>query len=123
MKNQNTNKIFTIGVTITAFTAVLQFGSANLAFSQAVELLPINTGNETLDGSLPVFYECIEEAVDASANAPQQVPYFEDEPTKIEVRVRYQEVLVDDPVEVTDDPVVEENKEQEYTCMLKITQK
>ena len=69
MKNQDTNKIFPIGVIITAFTANL-FDLTNVAFSQAVDLLPINTGNETLDGSLPVFFECIEEAVDASENAP-----------------------------------------------------
>ncbi|MBA3977333.1 MAG: hypothetical protein H0X50_03925 [Nitrosopumilus sp.] len=99
MQNQNTNAIFAIAVIMTAFTAVLQFGSANLAFSQEVPLLPINTGNETLDISLPVFYECIEEAVDASENAPQQDSYFEDEPTKNEVRACYQAVFIDNPVE------------------------
>jgi hypothetical protein len=106
MHNQNKNMIFAIGVIITSFNAVLQFGSANLAYSQAVDLTPINTGNVTLDSSLLVFYECIEKAVDASENAPQQAPYFEDEPTKNEVRGCYQEVLVDNSVE-------EENKEQE----------
>ncbi|MEJ7641874.1 MAG: hypothetical protein WKF36_06730, partial [Candidatus Nitrosocosmicus sp.] len=99
MQNLTTNTIFTIAVVVTAFTAVLQYGPANLAFSQAVELIPINTGNVTLDGSLPVFYECIEEAVDTSENAPHQAPYFEDEPTKNEVRGCYQEVLIDNPVE------------------------
>ncbi len=112
MQNQNTNATFTIGVIITAFTALLQFGSTNLAFSQAVDLLPINTGNVTLDGSLPVFYECIDEAVDASENAPHQAPYFEDEPTKNEVRACYQEVFIENPVEqVTDNPAEEENEE------------
>ena len=113
MKNRNTNTIFSIGVIITAFTVIFPFGSTNLAFSQAVELLPVNTGNETLDSRLPVFYDCIEEAVDASANAPQ-APYFEDEPTKNEVRMCYQEVLIGSPVEqVTDNPVGEKNWEGE----------
>ena len=114
MENQNTNTVYSVVVIITTFTALLQLGSTSLAFSQAVDLIPINTGNETLNGSLPVFYECIEEAVDASENAPQQASYFEDEPTKNEVRVCYQEVFVDNPVEqVTDNPVEEDNVEAE----------
>jgi hypothetical protein len=55
MQNPTTNTIFAIAVVVTALTAVMQFGSVNLAFSQAVDLLPINTSNGTLDGSLPVF--------------------------------------------------------------------
>ena len=86
----------------------MQYGPAHLAFSQAVNLLPIYTGNETLDGSLPVFFECMEEAVDSSENAPHQAPYFEDEPTKNEVRACYQEVLIDNPVETVTDSLVEE---------------
>jgi len=111
MRNQNTNTAYSGVVIITTFAALLQLGSASLVFSQAVDLIPINTGNETLNASLPVFYECIEEAVDASENAPQQASYFEDEPTKNEVRVCYQEVLVDNPVEVTDNLVEEESLE------------
>ena len=106
MQNQNTNTVLTVVVLITTFTAMLQLGSTNLAFSQAVDLIPINTGNETLDGSMPLFYGCIEEAVDASENAPEQASYFEDESTKGEIREGYQKVLVDDPV-------VEENGEAE----------
>ena len=74
--------------------SLLQFGSINLVFSQEVELLPIDTGNTTLDSSLPVFYECIDEAVDESEDTPQ-APYFEEEPTKNEVRKCYQQVFVD----------------------------
>ncbi len=106
MQNQNANTVLTVVVIMTTFTAALQSGSTNLAFSQAVDLIPINTGNETLDGSLPIFYECIDESLDASENTPHQAPYFEDEPTKNEVRVCYQEVLVDNPLE-------EENVEAE----------
>ena len=98
MQNQTKNTIFVISVVVPAFTVALQLYPANLAFSQAVDLLPISTGNETLDGSLPVFFECIEEEVDASENAPHKAPYFEDDPTKNEVRGCYQEVLIDNPI-------------------------
>ena len=114
MQNQYTNTLFTIVVVITTFTTILQIGSANLAFSQAVELLPIITGNETLDTSLPVFYECIEEAVDASVNAPEQASYFEDEPTKNEVRECYRAVFIDNPSEVaSNDEMIEDEDEDE----------
>lgn len=72
MRKQNTNTVLTVVVTITTFTAMLQLGSTNLALSQAIDLIPINTGNGKLDGSLPIFYECIEEAAGASEIASQQ---------------------------------------------------
>ena len=115
MQNQNTNEMFfTIAVIMTTFPPMLQLGSANLVFSQAVDLIPINTGNETLNRSLPVFYECIEEAVDASEDAPQQSSYFEDEPTKNEVRGCYQDAFIDKHLdEPNSDGVVEEDEEDE----------
>ena len=84
-----------------------------MAFSQAVDLLPIITGNETLDRSLPVFYECIEEAVDASVNAPEQASYFEDEPTKNEVRECYRAVFIDNPPEeASNGEMIDEDEER-----------
>ena len=109
MQNQNT-MFFTIAVIMTTFPPMLQLGSAGLAFSRAVDLIPINTGNETLNGSLPVFYECIEEAVDASENAPEQDSYFEEEPTKNEVRMCYQTVFIDDPVDEEDNSDEEDDE-------------
>ena len=47
MQNQTTNTVYTIAVVVTAFTVVFQFCPANLAFFQAVDPRPINTGNET----------------------------------------------------------------------------
>jgi hypothetical protein len=82
MQNQTKNTIFVISVVVPAFTVALQLYPANLAFSQAVDLLPINTGNKALNGSLPVFYDCTEDAVAASENAPLQTTYFEDEPAR-----------------------------------------
>ena len=43
----------------------------------------------------PLFYQCIEEAVDASENAPEQASYFEDESPKNEMRECYRAVFVD----------------------------
>lgn len=91
---QSQFKILSFTLITTILASLLQFGSINLVFSQEVELLSIDTGNTTLDSSLPVFYECIDEAVDESEDAPQ-APYFEEEPTKNEVRKCYQQVFVD----------------------------
>ncbi len=65
-----------------------------------------------LDCSLPVFFECIEEAVDASENAPHQASYFEDEPTKNDMREGYQEVLIDNPIEQDTDNLAEKGNEE-----------
>lgn len=70
------------------------FNSSNLAaWAEAVPLIPIQTGNATLDQGLPVFYDCIEEAVEESFS--QQEPnYFHEEPTKSEVNGCYYDVFV-----------------------------
>ena len=57
----------------------------------------INMGNETINCSLPLFNDCKEEAVNATENAPH-VSYFENEPTKNELIICYQELLVDDSI-------------------------
>jgi len=36
------------------------FVKVNISYGEAVPLIPINTGNVTLDKGLPVFYECID---------------------------------------------------------------
>lgn len=70
------------------------FNSSNLAaWAQAVPLIPIQTGNATLDQGLPVFYDCIEEAVDKSFSE-QEPNYFHEEPTKTEVNGCYYDVFV-----------------------------
>ena len=70
------------------------FSSSNLAaYAQAVPLIPIQTGNATLDKGIPVFYDCIEEAVDESFSE-QEPNYFHEEPTKTEVNNCYTDVFV-----------------------------
>lgn len=63
------------------------------AWAQAVPLITIQTGNVTLDQGLPIFYNCIEEAVDESYSE-QEPNYFHDEPTKTEVNGCYNDVFV-----------------------------
>ena len=70
------------------------FNSSNLtAWAQAVPLIPVQTGNGTLDQGIPVFYDCIEGIVDESYSE-QEPSYFHDEPTKAEVNDCYNDVFV-----------------------------
>ena len=62
-------------------------------YSQAVDLIEINSGNQTLDSGLPLFYDCIDEKVDSSQGVEEDT-YFEKEPTKHEVKSCYNEVLL-----------------------------
>jgi hypothetical protein len=63
------------------------------AWAQAVPLIPIQTGNTTLDQGMPIFYDCIEKAVDESYSE-QEPSYFHNEPTKAEVNGCYYDVFV-----------------------------
>jgi hypothetical protein len=63
------------------------------AYSQTVDLIEINSGNQTLDSGLPLFYECIDEKGDSSKGVEED-SYFEKEPTKHEVKSCYNEVLL-----------------------------
>ena len=62
-------------------------------WAQAVPLIPIQSGNATLDQGLPVFYDCLEEVVDESFSE-QEDSYFKEEPRKSEVVGCYYEVFV-----------------------------
>jgi hypothetical protein len=62
-------------------------------WAQAVPLIPIQSGNATLDKGLPVFYDCLEEVVDESFSE-QEDSYFKEEPRKSEVIECYYEVFV-----------------------------
>ncbi|MDQ3083970.1 MAG: hypothetical protein M3Q77_04055 [Thermoproteota archaeon] len=70
------------------------FVQGNVSFGQAVDLIPIQTGNATLDNGLPVFYDCIDEKIDESKGVEVDL-YFEKEPTKHEVTMCYNEVFID----------------------------
>ncbi|MGA7543177.1 MAG: hypothetical protein WBW34_08970 [Nitrososphaeraceae archaeon] len=63
------------------------------AWAQAVPLITVQTGNVTLDQGLPIFYDCIDDAVDESYSE-QEPNYFHEEPTKTEVNSCYNDVFV-----------------------------
>jgi hypothetical protein len=88
-------RILLLSVSIAGFSQIGNvFSSNNLAaYAQAVPLVPIQTGNATLDKGIPMFYDCIEEAVDESFSE-QEPNYFHEEPTKTEVNSCYTDVFV-----------------------------
>ena len=83
----------TLFVTVIVMIAT-SFIQVNISYGQAVPLIPIQTGNVTLDKGLPVFYDCIDEKIDNSKGAETD-NYFEKEPTKNEVTTCYNEVFFD----------------------------
>jgi hypothetical protein len=72
------------------------------AWAQAVPLIPIDSGNATLDQGLPVFYSCLDEVVEESFSE-QEDSYFQDEPRKSEVVKCYYEVFVNDNIDNNND--------------------
>jgi hypothetical protein len=82
--------ILAIVIILALITAEISF--VNLAL--AVELIPLNSTNSTLNEGLPIFYDCIDEAVEQSVNV-QEDDYFKEEPTKNEVVTCYYKVLID----------------------------
>ena len=101
------------------------FNSSNLtAWAQAVPLIPVQTGNGTLDQGIPVFYDCIEEIVDESYSE-QEPSYFHDEPTKAEVNDCYNDVFVvngdklksANQVDTSDDSDISDNSEEKLAII------
>jgi len=84
--------LFQLAATIVCLSQIGPFDSLE-AWTQAVPLIPINSGNATLDQGLPVFYDCLDEVVDESFSE-QEDSYFQDEPRKSEVVKCYYEVFV-----------------------------
>lgn len=81
-----------LAIAITLAVIILEISFVNLAL--AVELIPLNSTNSTLNEGLPIFYDCIDEAVEQSVNV-QEDDYFKEEPTKNEVITCYYKVLID----------------------------
>ena len=82
------------------------FAQAPNSYGQAVDLIPIQTGNATLDKGLPEFYDCIDEKIDESKGVGVD-SYFEKEPTKNEVSTCYKETFsaINDVESSTDNDV------------------
>jgi hypothetical protein len=82
--------LFTIEV---AFFISLNSTAFNYAMGQAVPLIPLTSGNVTLNIGIPKFNECIEDEIDASKNVNDD-PYFKKEPTKDEVFKCYETIFI-----------------------------
>ena len=76
--------IFCMSTIVVAFSITPNGRTFNVAMGQAVPLIPLTSGNVTLDKGIPKFYKCIEDEIDASKNV-NDAPYFKKEPTKDEV--------------------------------------
>jgi hypothetical protein len=87
------SKVLPILFATLAMAVAANIAQPNISFGQAVDLIPIQTGNATLDKGLPEFYDCIDEKIDASKGVEED-PYFEKEPTKHEVSTCYNEVFL-----------------------------
>jgi hypothetical protein len=99
------------------------------AWAQAVPLIPVQTGNATLDQGLPIFYDCIDGAVDESYSE-QEPNYFHEEPTKTEVNSCYNDVFVvngdnlksvsqvEDSDNIDEKPMVTEDQSDEEAIMI-----
>src|SRR5215510_6506859 len=72
--------------------ALSQTATIDIAYGEAVPLIPINTGNSNLNNELPLFYDCIEEAVDNSLSSTEP-NYFKEEPTRAEVRGCFEDTI------------------------------
>ena len=105
-------------------------GNTNMAaWAQAVPLITVQTGNATLDQGLPIFYDCIDEAVDESYST-QEPNYFHEEPTKAEVNSCYNDVFVvngdnlksvsqvEDSNDRDEKPMMTEDQSDEETIMI-----
>ena len=82
--------LFTIEV---AFFISLNSTAFNYAMGQGVPLIPLTSGNVTLNIGIPKFNECIEDEIDASKNVNDD-PYFKKEPTKDEVFKCYETIFI-----------------------------
>lgn len=79
------------------FFILLNSSALNDAMGQAVPLIPLTSGNDTLDTGIPKFNECIEDEIEASKNVNDD-SYFEKEPTKDEVFKCYKAIFMNSGV-------------------------
>ena len=96
----------TVMMVIGAF-ALSQTITVGIAFGEAVPLIPPNTGDPKLNSELPVFYDCIDEAVDNSFSSTEP-NYFHEEPTRAEVRGCYESTIGTDSTPASDSTPADE---------------
>ena len=89
---RNLVTIFSLPTIAVAFFISLNSSAINDAMGQAVPLIPLTSGNVTLDTGIPKFNECLEDEIEASKNVNDD-SYFEKEPTKDEVFKCYESIF------------------------------
>ena len=62
------------------------------SFAEKVSLLPLNSTSSQLNEDMVQFYSCIEESVENS-ESDEEPRYFNDEPTKTEVALCYDDAI------------------------------
>jgi hypothetical protein len=91
--HRNLVLIFSLCTIALAFFILSTSSAPKDAMGQAVPLIPLTSGNVTLDTGIPKFNECLEDEIEASKNVNDD-PYFEKEPTKDEVFKCYKAVFM-----------------------------
>jgi hypothetical protein len=90
---RNLISIVSMSTIAVAFYLSLNGSAINTAMGQAVPLIPLTSGNVTLDTGIPKFNECLEDAIDSSKDVKDD-SYFENEPTKDEVFKCYEIIFM-----------------------------
>ncbi len=82
--NKFNNMVYILTI-VTSFGSLLSFNFVNSAFSVAVPLITINTGDPVLDKDLHSFYSCVGKAIKINQQDSTVSTYFKHEPTKNQV--------------------------------------
>lgn len=90
---RNLISILSMSTIAVAFFFSLDGPTQNVALGQAVPLIPLTSGNVTLDTGIPKFNKCLEDAIDSSKDVNDD-SYFEKEPTKDEVFKCYDTIFM-----------------------------
>jgi hypothetical protein len=94
---RNLVTIISLSTFALVFFILLNSSELNDAMGQAVPLIPLTSGNVTLDTGIPKFNDCIEDEIEASKNVNDD-SYFEKEPTKDEVFKCYKAIFMNSGV-------------------------
>ena len=90
---RNLVTILSLSTIAVAFFILSNSSAPHDAMGQAVPLIPVTSGNATLDTGIPKFNECLEDEIETSKLVNDD-PYFEKEPTKDEVFKCYKAIFM-----------------------------
>ena len=109
--NKISNMVYIIAI-VTSFGSLLSFHFVNNAFSQAVPLIPINTGDSALDKNLHSFYRCVGKAIKSNQHVSGISSYFKHEPTRNEVTDCYNSSIQHQGTDKNSDKGTDKNANQ-----------